>query len=280
MTGGYTTTGPINNYIANTHYLADKDGYLGRFDQQVGSNNKLYFRFAWNRYRTNPGREAIQYAFHDIDNTTNSYGLPEPIDTLNLTVGDFHNFGPTVVNEFRAAYQRRTDTQTPVLDNQNWAGVLGIPGVGPQTFPGLVSTGGSSVTWTANPGGFNRTLQDDFEYADNITKVWGLHTIKAGYQGLRLRENDVTASQPSGVYNFSGAGTGFPFMPNTGDSFASFLLGSVDNATFTTLQANYLPRWWSHQFFVQDDWRFHKNLTVSVGVRYSYETPGNTEIRI
>ena len=33
--GGLTTPGPTNNYIANTHYLADKDGYLGRFDQQI-----------------------------------------------------------------------------------------------------------------------------------------------------------------------------------------------------------------------------------------------------
>ena len=275
--GGVTTTGPTNNYIANTHYLADKDGYLGRFDQQIRSNNKAYFRFAWNRYRTEPGRENILYAWHNIDNTANSYGLPEPIDTLNLTFGDIHTFSPTVINEFRTAYQRRTDTQTPSLDNQGWAGILGIPGVGPQTFPGFVTTGGSSVIWTANPGGYNRTLQDDFEFADNVTKVMGLHVIKWGYQGLRMRENDTVTSQPSGVYNFSGAGTGFPFKANTGNSFASFLLGEADNATFTTLLENYLPRWWSHQFFIQDDWRARKNLTVSVGVRYAYETPGNTK---
>ena len=40
--GGLTTTGPTNNYIANTHYLADKDGYLGRFDEQIRANNKVY----------------------------------------------------------------------------------------------------------------------------------------------------------------------------------------------------------------------------------------------
>jgi hypothetical protein len=275
--GGMTTTGPVNNYIANTHYLADKDGYLGRFDQKITESNKAYFRFAWNRYRTNPGRENILFHWFDIDNTTNSYGEPEPIDTLNLTFGDVDTISPTVINEFRVAYQRRADTRTPILLGQNWAGRLGIPGVGPQTFPGFVTTGGSSVTWTANPGGYQRTLQDYFEYADNITKVIGLHTIKAGYQGLRMRENDVTASTPSGVYNFSGAGTGLPFTPNTGNSFASFLLGAVDNATYTTLLANYLPRWWSHQGFVQDDWRVRSNLTVSLGVRYSYETPTTTK---
>jgi hypothetical protein len=276
-TGGWTTTGPSNNLIANTHYLADKDGYLGRFDQKITESNKAYFRFAWNRYRTNPGRENILFHWFDIDSTGNSYGEPEPIDTLNLTFGDVDTISPTVINEFRVAYQRRADTRTPILLGQNWAGQLGIPGVGPQTFPGFVSTGGSNVNWSANPGGYQRTLQDDFEYADNITKVMGLHTIKAGYQGIRMRENDVSASTPSGVYNFSGAGTGLPFTPNTGNSFASFLLGSVDNATFTTLLANYLPRWWSHQAFVQDDWRARRNLTISLGLRYSYETPAITK---
>jgi hypothetical protein len=278
MPGFFSATGPNSNLIANTQYLADKDGYIGRFDQQINSNHKLYFRLAWNRYRTVVGRNAIQYAFRDIDNTVMSYGLPEPIDTTNITVGDIYNLGPTLINEFRVAYQRRADTVAPILSNGGWASILGIPGVGPQTFPGLVgASGGSSVNWSANPGGYNRTLQDDFEIADNVTKVVGLHTIKFGYQGLRMREDDVAASQPSGVFNFTTAGSGLPNTPNTGNTFASFLLGSVSSASFTTLLANYLPRWMSHQAFVQDDWRAAHNLTISVGVRYSYETPAQTK---
>ena len=87
-----------------------------------------------------------------------------------------------------------------------------------------------------------------------MTKVHGAHTFKVGYQGMIVRENDVAVSQPSGVYNFATAGSGLPFTPNTGNSFASFLLGAVNSATFTNLLANYLPRWWSHQAYVQDDW--------------------------
>jgi hypothetical protein len=276
--GFFSTTGPNSNLLNNTHYLADKDGYIGRFDQQLGSSHKLYGRVAWNRYRTVVGRESIQYAWHTIDNTTNSFGEPEPIDTTNYTIGDIYNFGPTLINEFRVAYQRRADTQTPILTGGGWAAILGIPGVGPQTFPGFVgASGGSSVTWTANPGAPNRTLQDDFEYADSMTKIIGLHTIKFGYQGIRMRENDVALAQPSGVYNFAQAGSGLPFTPNTGNTFASFLLGSVTSASFTTLLANYLPRWWSHQAFVQDDWRVSHNMTVSLGVRYSYESPAQTK---
>ena len=101
----------------------------------------------------------------------------EPIDVKNPTLGYYHNFSPTLINEFRFSYQRRNDTVQPQLNNQGWASILGIPGVGPQTFPGFVgASGGSSVTWTANPSGSPsntnlRTLNEDFEIIDNVTKV-------------------------------------------------------------------------------------------------------------
>lgn len=275
--GFYSTTGPNNNYSDLTHYLSDRQGHVAKFDQQIGNNDKLMARYAWNKFRVVVGRNAVQYAWTLIDNTGFSYGQREPIDERNVTASEIHNFGPSMVNEIRLAYQRRNDTNTPLSMNQGWAAAFGIPGVGPETFPGFVNLGGSSVTWTANPGGYRRTLNEDFQIADNITRVRGTHTFKWGYQGIDTRENDVNAVQPSGVYNFGTAGSGLPNTPNTGNSFASFLLGSVTSASFTNLIANYLPRWWSHQFYVQDDWRAARNLTLSIGLRYSFETSADTK---
>jgi len=282
--GFYSNTGPNNNYSQNNHYLSDREGYIGKIDQQITSNHKMFFRFAWNMNRQPIGREAVQYKWGLIDNTAFSFGQREPIDLHNVTFGDIYSFGPTLINEFRVAYQRRADTISPALNNGGWAGILGIPGVGPQTFPGFVgASGGSSVAWTANPSGTSnptgnlRTLNEDFELNENISKVVGRHTFKTGYQMMLTRENDIQVSQPSGTYNFTTAGSGLPNTPNTGNTFASFLLGSVTSATFTSLLQNYIPYWWSHQFFVQDDWRVTNKLTLSLGVRYSYETPAQTK---
>jgi hypothetical protein len=130
---------------------------------------------------------------------------------------------------------------SPTTLNQGWAARLGIPNVGPQTFPGFAGLGSFSVT----PGGYSRTLNEDFTFQDNMTKIAGRHTFKWDYEFIRTRENDVAATTPSGTYTFSTAGTALPFTPNTGNSFASFLLGAVTSASFTELLANYLPRWWS-----------------------------------
>ena len=106
--------------------------------------------------------------------------------------GYIYTISPTLINELQVGYQRRNDSIYPATANQGWAGILGIPGVGPQTFPGLVASGSSSFTWTANPGGGSRTINEDVILADNVTKVHGAHTLKFGYQGIRQRENDIS----------------------------------------------------------------------------------------
>jgi hypothetical protein len=281
----YINTGPVNDFISGNHYISDRQGYLGKIDQQLGSNQKVFVRYIWNKYRVIGGRNNILFNWENIDNTQYSFGVPEPVDERNIAFGHIWTLSPTLINEVRIGYQRRDDTVYPATSNQGWAAVLGIPGVGPQTFPGFVEQGGTgnSFNFTANPAGTSsaggplRTLNEDFILADNMTKVHGLHTFKWGYQGMLQRENDITATEPSGVYNFSTAGSGLPLTPNTGNSFASFELGAATSATFTTLLSNYLPRWWLNQFYFQDDWRIRPGLTLSLGVRYSYESPVSTQ---
>jgi hypothetical protein len=279
----FTTTGPTNNYLSGNIYLTDRQAYLWKIDQNISNRQRLFFRYMWNKFREIGGRNNILFAEPGriFDNTGFGYGLPEPIDLHNYALGYIFTIGPTLINELQIGYNRRNQDIYATTANQGWAETLGIPGVGPQTFPGFVASGSSSVTWTANPGGSSRTLNEDVVLADNITKNHDLHTFKFGYQVIRQRENDITAVQPSGSFTFpsylSGAPLGSSGQPNTGNSFASFELGAVSAATFTNLLANYLPRWYMNQLYAQDDWRIAHNLTLSLGVRYSLETPANTQ---
>lgn len=281
LTPTFTTTGPTNDFYSGNHYISDRQAYLGKIDQTITSNQKVFIRYIWNKYRVIGSRNNVLYNWTAIDNTALGFGLPEPIDERNIAFGYINTISPTIINEFQIGYQRRNDQIFPVTANQGWAEKLGIPGVGPQTFPGFVASGSSSVAWTANPGGGSRTLNEDITLADNLTKVWGLHTFKFGYQGIRQRENDIAAAQPSGAFTFSsnttGGYNGGSVLPNTGNSLAAFELGAVSSATFTTLLANYLPHWYLNQFYAQDDWRIRRDLTLSIGIRYSLETPDQTQ---
>jgi len=179
---------------------------------------------------------------------------------------------PTTINEMRLGMNRRKFTRVPEANGQGWAKKLGMPNVSDATFPGFNI---STYNYRMQPGGYQQDVAEDFTFQDNLTKVMGKHTLKFGYELIRTRYNSQAQALPSGTYNMGG--TDQPFTPNTGNNFASFLLGTVTSATFTQTAATWLPRWWSHAFYVQTDWKPVRNLTFNLGVRWSYESPFSTK---
>jgi len=177
------------------------------------------------------------------------------------------------MNEARLGWNARNQTNSPPTQGGDWAKQLGIPNVSPETFPDILNGSGSRY-YNLGPGGFSERRGADFTFQDNVTKVVSKHTLKMGYELVRTTYDSLVETFPSGRYNLGG--TDFPFRTNTGNQFANFLLGQVSVATFTQAQAHWEPRWWSHAFYVQDDYKPVRNLTFNLGVRWSYESPFQT----
>src|SRR6185436_20594700 len=66
-------------------------------------------------------------------------------------------------------------------------------------------------------------------------------------------------------------------VPNTGNTFAGFLFGSVREAFFDAELTSWLPRSDIHSFYFQDDWKFSPTLTLNLGIRYTNESPFKTK---
>ena len=109
-----------------------------------------------------------------------------------------------------------------------------------------------------------------------MTKVTGKHTFKAGYELIRTRYNGTLGALPGGTYNFGG--TDMPFTPNTGNTFASFLLGSVNKPRTRKTMPRGCRAGGRHQWYFQDDWKPARGLTVNLGLRWSYEISLSDEI--
>jgi hypothetical protein len=268
----YSRTGPTNNFLGYTIYRAYRSRYDSKIDHQINPKNKFFARNSWNRHRQ-LGRITAYINNRDLDNATPSFGRQNPIDQQNWAFADYHTFSPSLLNELRLGFGRRKTTVIPPTAGAGWAAKLGIPGVGPENFPTFSSGAVGTVLYGISPGNYNRTIAEDITFQNNVTKIMGRHTIKFGYEVIRTRENVIDEVLPSGNYVFGTGGSGLPFTPNTGNVFASFLLGSVSSATYTQRVWNRLPRWWSHSGYVQTDWKATPNLTLNLGLRYTLETP-------
>jgi hypothetical protein len=119
--------------------------------------------------------------------------------------------------------------------------------------------------------GFNQ-----YGLAGSYTKILGRHNLKTGYEGRHLRIN-VWEARAAGTFNF---GAGFTQGPNpntasatAGYGLASFLLGTGSGGNFFQNWKNVASESYYHAFYLQDDFRVTRKLTLNLGIRFDFDTP-------
>ncbi len=266
--GDITANGPVNNLVFDAGGGYKFERYDAKIDHQFSANHKIFGRFSRVRHRSEerPVRELNDVLYGNV--------YVKPLDFTNVVISDSYVFNPTTINEMRVGFNRRAFTAVPETFGNDWAGKLGIPNANAETFPDFLNSGGGRF-YGFGPGGKSQTRSEDITFQENFTKVLSTHTVKAGYELIRTRYNSLVEAYPSGRYRMGG--TEFPFKANTGNPFAGFLLGTVVRADFTRAMATWLPQWWSHAWYVQDTWRPVRNVTVELGLRWSYESPFETK---
>jgi hypothetical protein len=264
--------GPHQNLVSPTRYRSYRTRFDIKVDHQFNPNHHIFARYSQGHHTSYRNRWTNELNWQVLDGNA----IPFPIDQPNAVVSDTYTISPTLINEFRVGFNRRKTTQDPFGANGNWAQQLGIPGVNGVSFPYFVTPSGGQY-YRMNPGGISSEVWEDVRAQENLTKVWGKHTVKGGYEILRTRYNVLTEALPSGKYFMSGTELPFATAGTSGNDFADFLLGYVGQAQFSQSLATWLPRWWSHALYLQDDWKPMRNLTINYGLRWSYETPYTTK---
>ena len=121
---------------------------------------------------------------------------------------------------------------------------------------------------------------DNFSWKGNVagsaTWIWGSHTMKYGLQYSKYRKNEnALAGSNEGLFSgFNTPGAAANVIAPGGNAtqqlWANFLLGT--NVTFTQASFDYTAdlRQKAFEAFAQDEWKLMNNLTLYLGVRYSF----------
>ena len=116
-----------------------------------------------------------------------------------------------------------------------------------------------------------------FLWADNVTKITGNHTFKAGVSIERSGMNDriqLSFAQAPATTNQNGSFRFIDTRPGaTGYSLANAMLGLFDDYTEFGNKPN--TRWlaMAYDFYAQDSWKPTRDLTLELGLRYSLWQP-------
>ena len=115
------------------------------------------------------------------------------------------------------------------------------------------------------------------QIADSLTWLKGRHTLKMGLDWRWERLDVIQPPSPTGSFVFTTVGSDLPGVANTGNAFASFLLGQVQTFAIDLQQTDIQERAHIQEYFIQDDWKVSDRLTLNPGLRYTLNFP-STEI--
>jgi carboxypeptidase family protein len=108
------------------------------------------------------------------------------------------------------------------------------------------------------------------DYVDNLTKMWGTHTVKAGVSIETGTKDQTATADVNGTYNFTLDSSN---PGDTGWGFANALLGNFDTYTQASRFINGEYEYRNYEWYVQDSWKARPNLTINYGLRMEVLPP-------
>ena len=259
-----------NNFYNSGASAINTDNADVRIDHNLSDQQRIFGRFSYRKSFNGPPQlfpGDLGIAEGRVNN--NDFGRNAVVDYTNT-------LSPSMLLNVRLSFARNRF----LFDNQGLGFVpssLGLPkaldtAVDKYMFPRF-----GVATQTALGGSDHRQSGfNNYGLAASLSKVTGKHSLKYGYEGRMLRIN-VWEARAAGTFNFNAGMTQGPnpvsASATAGFGFASFLLGAGSDGNFYQNWKNVAAQSFYQAFYVQDDWRIMRKLTLNLGVRYDFDTP-------
>jgi hypothetical protein len=255
------TSGGSFNYEALQPIPSSTNGFDGRIDQIIGTNQQVYARFNWKNVTANVVNPLLP---NDLDHEHDRSFLI----SHNISIR------PTLLNEFRFGFTHTLLTPTFSIEGAAATAQLGLQNVDVSQhptdggFPSINFSDGTGFT----PIGRDHvgpTLSSTNQIADNLTYISGKHTIRTGVDVRWVRFAVPEIETPSDDYGL------FTFNQNkfTGSSFGDLLLGLPNTSYFAVTGPRNNAGGPEAGVYAQDEWQVNSRLTVNAGLRWEWLPP-------
>jgi hypothetical protein len=262
------------NYVKALDVDQNSYQWLSRVDYSVSDNTKLFVRY-------NLQNELQQFPVGLWWRNPQQVPYPSNVSAKNqsqsISASLTNVLSPTLTNEFVAGYTY-IDFPNTFDDPQKVSrAAVGYP------YKGLYKNGldqipqvtswASSVATMLNPSGFELgpggnnlfAVKHLPSFSDNVSKVWGTHTLKFGMYYEKIINNQPSNNNSNDQLVFANWGSN-----SSGNGYSDLLLGRV--AQYSGNNYNILHNEGLNilEFFAQDSWKVNRRLTLEYGIRFQH----------
>ncbi|HEV3330390.1 MAG TPA: carboxypeptidase regulatory-like domain-containing protein [Bryobacteraceae bacterium] len=229
-------TSPTGTLAESAPNTTNNWKYSVRADVVIGPRDTLWSRYAVQDSIANSSGNTF------INSNLPFYGASSTNHPRQALLAETHLFGSSMVNEFRFGFGQSKPNFIPESPYPAGPELLFADG-------SVTSIGESNII----PQGRE---QRTYQWTDNFTVTRGSHVIKMGFEWYRLEADSIFDSNIHSTMtfaNFNAFATGqlSTYTQNFGNSFRQ---NRVENASW----------------FIQDDWKVTRNLTLNIGFRTEY----------
>lgn len=220
-----------------------------RFDFQLGKIHTLSLRYSLDR-STQTNSLASQFSLPTQATSSNN-------TSQTIQFSDTQAYGERTVNETRFQYIRSRNNQTSISHD---------PTI---TVQGAFTGGGNNF-------GDNRDNQDSYELQDYLSFATGNHFLKFGGRYRAVRDANRSTGEFNGEFIFPSI-TAYQVTEEglaNGEDPATIRANGGGASQFNIAEGNpnIIVFMQDLGMYIEDDWKFRRNMTLSYGMRYETQT--------
>lgn len=220
-----------------------------KVDHKISDKQTMFYRFSYQK-NDSPNDQVANPAGTDLSggNTNNN-------ELYSFVTNHTYTVSPRVLNQFTFHFQDFVNT------------LLGVTTNPLMTFPGGIQIG-------ANVNAPQSTLERKYQFRDDISWTTGDHSLKFGvnYINTTLGGFFFFGSKGYTINWFDSPKTiATNILPNglPGPYTQGFATpGAVQNISFSDGEGTHDQKVHQTAFYVQDDWKVTRNLTLNLGLRW------------
>jgi len=221
------------------------ENFVQSVDYNISTSDQLRGRYVYNKL-DKVDQSANLSAFYTV----------QPYRWHLFTLGEYHTFSPSVLNEFRVGFNRYYNN-TPD-GNFQFSGLDAFPNI-------VLNDLGAGLQLGPDSQAPQFTIQNLYQFVDNVSWTKGAHTFKFGGEYRWYISPQSFTQRQRGDYQYNSTRLFLEdFSP---DFFGERSQGSV------TYYGNQKAVYW----YANDNWKLRSNLTLDLGIRYEYTTISTSE---